>query len=894
MKPITVEMAETLAREIGAVKYVECSALTQKGVKNVFDEAILAALEPPEVTRTGVIQYFKKLREESKAKKLEKEAFKQKHKEELQENQKKEEEHREHQRLLRLEKMAYALALKKGKAKALGIRLLLFGPEFVGKTCLAATLVGKPFQEERATEGADLHICNAISWKEISDQEMSQCLQHKYLSDLKSSATCKEIVKHVEISLPSPVAKPISMPMFVKKVFKLATPTKDSGTSNIPTQSQASSAALIDDSEITKAKHTPTFDGNEGIIVTLLDFAGQVIYHSTHSVFIRKENVIMVVFNASRQLSTNVKVRSSTLRNNPMTNSESVHFWMKTIHSICHEPGDENDMATLLPAILLVATHIDLLGDLAEVVKEQIIQQLFEELKGKPYAEHLAGHHNGLLNALRKYCIFISNKKREKSTISQLQCAVVNLATPILSKEHPVVFLKIERRLLSVDKGIITTDEFHAISKECGFPAEIESEEFLGILESFHNRGIILHFSTIKSLKRLIVISPHWLTKLFSYLLFAHPYQVKGGKRDKDFELLTKKGILLGSFLSYMLDLFNKSEKEVDFSIAQVEAVDLMKKFGFAAQISKRTYFLEEKYDFTREDELYIVPSMLLEDDSTDKLIPTEEDLNARIVYFYFPDEFVAPVIYNHMVSMCINRNEDKKEDLMWLRKDKVKMVLGNGQYYTVSLAEEKFSIQLSIILLPDTEHSAELRKDLLQYFMSKLDLVVEDFMSAAKKPIAYIPCCFCNHLHLRLLLLLQGKQQHCPTKNKPLLLKYYRTLVSDEDDSYAVMRSDPVVSAKSNKKQLSYPELLKWVKKVPQWYMVATFLLPEQTAHIDMKEIEEDGQGSAEKCQIALSKMFFNKCKDTDITWKRVHSAFVNAGETNIAEEIRLTYMLN
>ena len=75
---------------------------------------------------------------------------------------------------------------------------------------------------------------------------------------------------------------------------------------------------------------------------------------------------------------------------------------------------------------------------------------------------------------------------------------------------------------------------------------------------------------------------------------------------------------------------------------------------------------------------------------------------------------------------------------------------------------------------------------------------------------------------------------------------------------------------------------------------MVATFLLPEQTAHIDMKEIEEDGQGSAEKCQIALSKMFFNKCKDTDITWKRVHSAFVNAGETNIAEEIRLTYMLN
>jgi len=110
-----------------------------------------------------------------------------------------------------------------------------------------------------------------------------------------------------------------------------------------------------------------------------------------------------------------------------------------------------------------------------------------------------------------------------------------------------------------------------------------------------------------------------------------------------------------------------------------------------------------------------------------------------------------------------------------------VKIVLDSGQYYCVSLCEEKCSILVSFILLPEGNHSAKHRIELLHYFQFKLDEVMEDFMNASSKAIAYIPCCYCSEFHFKFKFLLEKRRHHCPKVMQPIPKEYYVDLIPDQ-----------------------------------------------------------------------------------------------------------------
>ena len=61
-EPISSDDGLQLATKIGASRYVECSALTQKGLKTVFDEAVLTVVAPAATPQTHKGGWAGKLR----------------------------------------------------------------------------------------------------------------------------------------------------------------------------------------------------------------------------------------------------------------------------------------------------------------------------------------------------------------------------------------------------------------------------------------------------------------------------------------------------------------------------------------------------------------------------------------------------------------------------------------------------------------------------------------------------------------------------------------------------------------------------------------------------------------------------------------------------------------
>ena len=106
-----------------------------------------------------------------------------------------------------------------------------------------------------------------------------------------------------------------------------------------------------------------------------------------------------------------------------------------------------------------------------------------------------------------------------------------------------------------------------------------------GALAHFHSKGTILHFPQVKSLKDLVVLSPDWLTKLFSYIIVAHPYEIEVNF-NLQFERLRDHGILQEDFITFMVNKFNQEQEKFGLPLSTKQAIEFAQLFGFIAEVN--------------------------------------------------------------------------------------------------------------------------------------------------------------------------------------------------------------------------------------------------------------------------------------------------------------------
>ena len=551
--------------------------------------------------------------------------------------------------------MAYMMAMKEGLAESRDLQVLLVGAENTGKTCLISSFLGEEFVEEQSsTKGADVEVCKIYckEWTRISHFDKTDHLQHQFASQCKYNAIKK--------MSPEIINQTNSTSAAVKEDDTTSAVVQVTQAGVYPDVDLHNMQEIIQNSPSKATQYDP-----ESLNLTLWDFAGQTIFHNTHSVFISEEGVPIITFNASVELTSEINPRdNSPPFQEKCTSISSIHYWLQVVDNICSVEGGEGDLSPLLPTALLAGTHIDKLHpdikQARKIAKKKILPLLEKELSEKSYAQHLAGSGKGLVAALEQFCFFVSNKFRDEE-IERLKNSAVKVATS-LRKKQPIFFLKIERALLSHSKQVISKSTLLEIIAQSTFPLAENGEEFEAILKYFHNKRSILHFSQVKSLQDIVILSPRWLAKLFSYVITAHTYVTMASDLDKAWKRLTKHGILQENLLEHMLKKFYSDYPSV-ISISYQQVVDILLWFHLIARITKDAWFCEEGCpSLPDHGDVFIVPSLVPRD--TTKVPPSAEQ--ERMIYFVFENGFVPVSLLNQLIADCICCNVQRNNRLLW------------------------------------------------------------------------------------------------------------------------------------------------------------------------------------------------------------------------------------
>ena len=500
--------------------------------------------------------------------------------------------------------------MKEGSESSNQFKIVTLGPEGAGKTSSVNTLLNLPFQpNQESTVGASVNSCTV-------DRHLASSKWRKVTATVCITEIPKQYKREVKATVSSMPVKPV-MPDPVKPI-----PQK-----------------VVDEvKEIITSKEEIPQDGHLRIVI--FDIGGQEVYYDVHFLFLAIEDVALLVFDCSKGLDDPVISRHRTGRfgkkiatRGMQSNIETIELLMHSVYNRGQE-APKGSISPRVPVVIMLGAHAE---NVSEVEQELIIQTICERFDGKPFLEHLPQSKNEAFH-------FLANSNPNPKSVEHLRSTVLKAAELVITTKRPISYLKFEGKILEkMQQAEVRLSRADAvdIAKDSGVDGEQAAD---ALLQYFTNKGILLYYPEVKSLRNTIFISPQEVSDLVCAVITTHECHPPTADLQQSYCRYNEHALLEEALLNFILLQFGRSkDKEV--------LLGLLDKFNLATEVPGSTRFPNEiDAPESSSSKLFIVPSLLVYDI---KATYHKQDGDI-VVQYYFPDQFLPETVFNQLLVKTI------------------------------------------------------------------------------------------------------------------------------------------------------------------------------------------------------------------------------------------------
>ena len=302
------------------------------------------------------------------------------------------------------------------------------------------------------------------------------------------------------------------------------------------------------------------------IMVTILDYAGQHVFYTTHQLFLSRAAFYYVVFDASQPLGSQTASVFRKLDGEVVymgdiadaTNYERVEEWISAIHIMEAEPSYfmifEN-VGIRSPGIFLVGTHADVLRK-EEGKLEKQDEFMKKKLQDTELSEHI------IWASKDRMCFYVDNSMTNADSGAvdpqvQLLCQKTEEVARQVAKHDklPMTWLRFKEELHQLKEDettrkVVSVDELLQLAQRVG--GIKTKEEFMVLLQYLSNRAVVLyHPKALKTAEKEVVLDVEWLMSQLEKVVTIHTAVPSMWKRDM--ARCAETGIMTQECLDYLL-----------------------------------------------------------------------------------------------------------------------------------------------------------------------------------------------------------------------------------------------------------------------------------------------------------------------------------------------------